>query len=134
MTTDEIIEGLESVKAECGKHLGEGFAWICRPIDKAIEALECQPCDEAISLKEAIREIDANPTFKCTDDKLTAIVTLLTLDHVTPERPKGEWKYHYKSDIGVCSCCGYEYYLGTYRQYSTNFCPNCGADMRGCKE
>lgn len=37
---EDIIKGLESVKEECGKHLDEGFAWICEPIDKAIKALK----------------------------------------------------------------------------------------------
>lgn len=37
---EEIIKGLESVKEECGRHLNEGFAWICEPIDKAIKALK----------------------------------------------------------------------------------------------
>ena len=39
-TNDEIIKRLESVKTECGKHLSEGFAWICQPIDEAIKVLE----------------------------------------------------------------------------------------------
>jgi hypothetical protein len=43
MTNAEIIHGLESVKAECGKHLNESFAWICQPIDEAIKALEQEP-------------------------------------------------------------------------------------------
>ena len=37
-------------------------------------------------------------------------------------RPQGEWKL---GSIGVyCSECG------THPDYSTNFCPNCGAEMR----
>ena len=40
---NKIIEGLEIVKSECGKHLNEGFAWICQPIDAAIKALEQEP-------------------------------------------------------------------------------------------
>lgn len=39
MNNEEIIKGLESVKKECGIHLDESFAWICEPIDKAIEVL-----------------------------------------------------------------------------------------------
>lgn len=43
------------------------------------------------------------------------------------EHPKGKWRkrngyvYDYR-----CSCCEYIIYNG-----KTNFCPNCGADMRG---
>ena len=50
-----------------------------------------------------------------------------------PEREKGEWI------IGVwdkCSVCGTEYSEDIYNisyesDYRPNFCPNCGADMRG---
>lgn len=35
--------------------------------------------------------------------------------------PKGKMKY--------CSECGFGQYIADERQY--NFCPNCGADMRG---
>ncbi len=41
-----------------------------------------------------------------------------------------EWGYSPKEDIAICTSCGYEHYLGTYRQYATNFCPNCGAKMK----
>lgn len=39
---EEIIKGLESVKKECGKRLDEGFAWICQPIDRAIEFIDAE--------------------------------------------------------------------------------------------
>ena len=42
----------------------------------------------------------------------------------------GEWKYSRKENIATCKNCSYEHYLGTYHQYATNFCPNCGSDMR----
>lgn len=44
-------------------------------------------------------------------------------DAPTVERPKGEWKL---DSVGVyCSECK------LHPDYSTNFCPFCGADMRG---
>lgn len=42
MTREEIIKGLELVKKECGRYLNESFAWICEPIDIAIEALQVE--------------------------------------------------------------------------------------------
>ena len=67
---------------------------------------------------------------------------LRTLPSAEPERKKGEWleKDVFTSTKGrikewqsaKCSVCGkyhttpYLYYFGNY-----NFCPNCGAEMRG---
>ena len=50
-------------------------------------------------------------------------------------REKGEWiEDRYYGNPFVCSCCGHEgCYSDNYDDkdyYPTNFCPNCGADMR----
>lgn len=50
-------------------------------------------------------------------------------------REKGEWiEDGYYGNPFVCSYCGHEgCYSGNYDDkdyYPTNFCPNCGADMR----
>ena len=42
-------------------------------------------------------------------------------------RPKGEWIELSCSDGKQCDKCGYV----DYHYYEHNFCPNCGADMRG---
>jgi len=53
---------------------------------------------------------------------------------VSENRPKGEWLrirddygHHY---VGHCSKCGCEP-LKPFGRSTYNFCPNCGADMRG---
>ena len=51
----------------------------------------------------------------------------------------GTWKYGYNPDVGFlcyfCSACGKEAYWDTdYGQQRFDFCPNCGADMRGGAE
>jgi rubrerythrin len=62
------------------------------------------------------------------------------LDNLSPariERKKGRWINAYP-DIesnpmfmyGICSVCGYEQSISN----KLNFCPNCGADMRGDEE
>ena len=45
--------------------------------------------------------------------------------HIEDNRHKGEWVKEYKGQVNsFCSKCDYE--VGKI----TNFCPNCGADMR----
>ena len=60
-----------------------------------------------------------------------------------PERPHGEWIYHKNDKVFECSECHYnfdedEFGLEIPQVNATwvkvcvyNFCPNCGADMRG---
>lgn len=53
-----------------------------------------------------------------------------------PERKKGEWLYkpnEYDDDTYECSQCGEPWTLieGTPKENNMNFCPNCGAEMRG---
>ena len=41
----------------------------------------------------------------------------------------GEWDRSPKDDMAVCKSCGYEHYLGSYHQYASNYCPECGLKM-----
>ena len=54
---------------------------------------------------------------------------------ITPERKRGRWMPHeneYSEHYGdKCSVCGEWYVMPSGK---TNFCPNCGADMRGEQE
>lgn len=52
-----------------------------------------------------------------------------------PEREKGEW-IEKVDDYGTYKCVdGYHCSIcHGYNDYKENFCPNCGADMRGGKE
>ncbi len=49
------------------------------------------------------------------------------LPSAQPERKKGKWiKYRY------CSCCEWDKKdFDIYSGWAENYCPNCGADMRG---
>lgn len=50
-------------------------------------------------------------------------------------RPKGEWLFqirYYEVDECACSACGQ--LLTTRARERTNYCPNCGADMRRAEE
>ena len=60
------------------------------------------------------------------------------LPSAQPERKKGKWSF-IGDNMFECTCCGTPYttqQLNGLRNYNTdpyapNFCPNCGADMRG---
>ncbi len=45
---------------------------------------------------------------------------------------RGEWKHTEHNEYVECSHCGID--RNIYTQGSWNFCPNCGADMRGEKD
>lgn len=48
------------------------------------------------------------------------------IDEVPVIRPRGRWtRKHNVHGVAYCSKCDYELHTN-----NTNFCPNCGADMR----
>ena len=53
-----------------------------------------------------------------------------TCGHYVLSKNVYEWQYSPLENIAICSKCRYEHYLGTYHQYATNFCPNCGQKMK----
>lgn len=57
---------------------------------------------------------------------------------VIEERPQGEWITNKIAFYWVCSACNAEVRSNMDEVYlephTLNFCPNCGADMRGEKE
>ena len=63
------------------------------------------------------------------------------LPSVTPIRPKSAWiDYNWSDSNGrcvwgmYCRSCNKRYPFGAEQLGRANFCPNCGADMRGEKE
>lgn len=70
-----------------------------------------------------------NPTQNAIMDKATMVIFRLPPSDVRPVR-RGEWKSENTdaltlSDVRTCSVCGLK------KVFITNFCPSCGADMRG---
>ena len=50
-------------------------------------------------------------------------------------RPKGEWLFYPNIPKDMyCSICGMDFEINTDSKYLFNFCPHCGADMRGEKK
>lgn len=84
-----------------------------------------------------MRAIDADElktAFPICDNSKPVFVAcvLATINHmptIEPERKRGKWKKVYEGN-GLryeCDKCGERY----PNAYGYNFCPNCGADMRG---
>lgn len=78
----------------------------------------------------------------CEDEKREIKMELDKLPSAQPERKMGHWKrdntYHGDDTSGFlapnwrCSECGGQAIINSWFMYDlTNFCPNCGADMRG---
>ncbi len=82
---------------------------------------------DLISRQAAIEELEWGVWGK-EYDKTLAKVMLESLPSAQPERKKGEWRLFDGPNWYRCSECG-----AVRRQISfmENFCPNCGADMRG---
>ena len=99
-----------------------------------------------------MRLIDADPIIKafekekasehCCGDWYSTVCSIIRLLESRPtirikERKRGEWKHIIDKDwtggeLYRCSCCNYGYAIGAYHEpYEFQYCPNCGADMRG---
>ena len=94
-------------------------------------------------MSDLISRQDAIDVFEILADKMSdagktvmaqAVAVLKDLQSADPERKKGKWIYDTKRVMGDgwmynqyhCSECGQQI-IGAVR----NFCPYCGADMRG---
>lgn len=88
-------------------------------------------------INRCIEAIDYAPTVELTEeqaiDKLHKTGWLPRHDKEMTERPQGEWEENNESKIRTCwycTNCGYP----TFEVVDTNFCPNCGARMKGGAE
>lgn len=83
---------------------------------------------ELISREEAIGIVDREcREFRGIFGRIEDAIKALPVE----SRPKGKWEASTNgTDYRVCSNCLYERHAGT----KYNYCPICGADMRGEKE
>lgn len=108
-----------------------------------LELLEQEPCEDAISRQEVLRLL-ANSIGKTNTYLQTKV---LKMPSVTPQEPiKGRWISHIEhcemnnlrpSGLGSyfwCSECDCGIDSKNFSRVNYNYCPNCGADMRGDKE
>lgn len=131
--TDKAKELLEDLKTLTNKILLDLVA----ENEELEEQLENrgEPCNDYIIRKDAIQALKAEGLEElCKSLGVYPWNVIKMIPSVQPIRPKGEW---IDSDIPnekyVCSNCGgacwYYDYEGDVAK--SNFCPNCGADMRG---
>ena len=117
-------------------------------LNTAIEALEQEPCEDAISREDAIGaleyqlEITSDNGFEKYKPEIKQILNTIydvqkkqiqALPSVTPIRPKGEWETGYTYPDGEywkCSVCKELIRV----RIPMHFCPNCSADLRGEKD
>ena len=88
--------------------------------------------DELISRQAALRTDcfgdghDGLRAFHVYEDYKKMRDYIESLPSVQPERKRGKWEfiggYGYQYRCSACIMCA---------EHKTNFCPNCGADMRG---
>ena len=114
-------------------------------LDMAIKALKQQPCGDCISRQAAIDALDVlcqehrykipgkietysqyNEAWQDALDRAEGAI--FNLPSAQPERKKGKWIYD--GDCYICDQCKSAFGWWADSQTS-NYCPNCGADMRG---
>ncbi len=132
MTKEEAKEWLDTLHYDY--NTCEETQDIAEAIRMAIQALEQQLCDNAISRDTAMMIVMG------ANNSTDAIRQIQDLPPVTPIRPKGEWKYDNTIQNWRCSKCNETPktlgYVGT-KEFMTEhfkFCNHCGADMRGKAE
>ena len=87
--------------------------------------------DAIEALYEAIRTELKGPF---TDSMSLAVVMGNNIPSAEPERKRGKWIYEGKRGrfpACKCSICGHYENADWAMLQGANFCPNCGADMRG---
>ena len=100
-------------------------------LDFVIEALEQEPCEDAVNREDVLNEIWHWASYT-TGDLLKAIKNLPS---VHPKQKTGHWtreliRNEYGGCIGgkrICSVCNKDNKHDVYMDY----CPNCGAKMEG---
>lgn len=88
---------------------------------------------DADKLKKSIPKTEVDIFENCRYCTLLSdeqVLEMINKQPIVKERKKGKWVNDQNDYYANCSECGYQMDTHTERGYF-NFCPNCGADMRG---
>ena len=144
MTKEEAIN---IIKSECyvfNPLNFDGSSRINLALDMAIQALEQEPCEDAISrqiisdyVESHIQEINTGygDLNKHTNEILRMIVDYIeSMPPVTPQPKTGHWIEHNHNGIGHIECSECHSWFLMLRLLRNSYCPNCGAEMEGEEE
>ena len=104
-------------------------------LEMAIQALEQEPCEDAIGMDAVIECLKNKDIIKLFSQEETARKELKELSSVTPQHKVGRWKKENPFLKSVCSECG-ESTIGYhgFDETLTKYCPNCGCRMMEVEE
>lgn len=124
MKREEAIDLLDNLKGMIEDSQGNDYDEAFR---MAINALKQEPSTDAVSrqmieeIKEIMTDISGNSVY------VARMSDIRALPPVTPTSPKGHWiQKEGIYGVSFCDRCDFELTIN-----DTNFCPNCGQDMRG---
>jgi hypothetical protein len=143
-------QAVEIIERHIDNNIASG-SLVGQALSMAIDALRAQlsredATSDLISKTETVehlrRVLDATVPITDYDEGYVdgvevGISTVSTMPSAQPEHQEGHW---IRTDCGLdveckCSVCGYKDFVEPHDTYwfNRNFCPNCGADMRGEK-
>lgn len=98
------------------------------------ELLEQQPAEDCVSRKEAINVVHSYFQHYLDVNDDICLDGIRTLPSVQPQRKRGKWLWELAPNgwaNHICSECGFKENTDIHVKLNWQFCPNCGADMRG---
>ena len=139
MNNAEAVNWLINIIADIGKAEHKDLWHYEQALTEIKEMLEYpEPCEDAVS-REALRKAMHHRAFETDGDTMwqsgywvryRAVEQVIKESpSVTPKQKTGKWiiKDDTERFIAQCNCCRY---IEDSRRIK-NYCPNCGADMRG---
>lgn len=133
MSREEAIKLLRKLRKTIDRNNAYGEAE-----EMAIQALEQEPCEDAIRRQAVLDEAFEVDTKEYGRIDVVGVDAIDALPPVTPQPKTGHWVAidEEPHEVWECDHCGFEIdgsgcidpydYLDTYK-----FCPNCGAKMVG---